>query len=110
VGWPIILVARAIPLLLNESKNIRWHDLRDGLLYRIEEDLEVMTIAFPGVGPTTMLQELEVGIYFGDTQRQAYNFALVYLFMQFISHITLLIYYQVLTLIILSPQRDYGYS
>jgi hypothetical protein len=107
---PVILVARAIPLLLNESKDIRWHDLRDGFLYRIEEDLEVMTIAFPGIGPTTMLQELEVGIYFGDTQRQAYNFALVYLFMQFISHITLLSYYQFLTSIILSPQRDYGYS
>jgi hypothetical protein len=86
----VILVARAIPLLLNESKDISWHDLRDRFLHRIEENLKVMTIAFPGIGPTTMLQEPEVGIYFGDTQRQGCNFALVYLFMQFISHITLL--------------------
>jgi hypothetical protein len=68
VVWPVIFVARAIPLLPNESKNIGRRDLQYGFLHRVEENLKVITIAYPGIGPATMLQESQIVIYFGDTQ------------------------------------------
>ena len=60
-------------LALDEGKNIGRGYFCYRLLDGVQEDLEIIAIAYPGIEPAAVLEEFEIGIYLGHSQRDIYN-------------------------------------
>jgi hypothetical protein len=60
-------------LALDEGKNISRGYFGERLLGGVQEDLEIIPIAYPCIEAATVLEKLKVGIYLGHSQGYTYN-------------------------------------
>jgi hypothetical protein len=60
-------------LAFDEGENIDRFYLRQRLLNKVQKDLEIAAIVYPGIETTTISWELEISVCLGHSQRYVYN-------------------------------------